>query len=145
MRGHPECLRQSLFCGSLLTLLTILSISPVLANDPYLPPNGSLQTWDQAAYVVSKLADAYLGAAEFNGGECVGEVRAATFCSIDRLASQRTCPTYFTIYLCLRQLLWAMANVGLVTCDGPLNLSWPLTRHLDCGQLQADFGAFTGR
>lgn len=132
-------------------LALVLVLPPItLAADSYLPPHGSLETWDQVAYVLNKLASAYLGAAEFNGGECIGETRPMPFCSTDALLrGPQRCATYFTVYLCLRQFLWAIANAGLVSCDRPLNLPWPLFGTpdglIDCAGLQADVGVFTGR
>ena len=128
----------------------VLVLTPIaLAADPYLPPDGSLETWDQSAYVLNKLAEAYLGASEFNGGECAEE-RSVQFCSIESLGHDRKrCANYYDIYLCLRQFLWAIANVRLVSCDRPLNLPWPMfgtpNGLIDCAGLQADFRAFTGR
>ena len=123
-------------------MISLLLLS-VLVSDPYLPPGGSLTDWDQAAYVIGKLADAYLGAAEANGGVCAGEIRAMPFCSIPRLATG--CSGYHSVYLCLRQFLWVLGKTGLVSCDATIQVS-PFsatgTKVLDCGGLQAQFGGF---
>ena len=129
----------------LLIALLLLAVCPdsAIAAAPYLPPGGTIETWEQVVHQVAKLAEAYLGAAMGPEEKCGAEANPFPFCAVPRPVAGAIC-TYWTVYACMRQWIWTVVNVGLVSCDFMATvLNGRLA--LDCETLQHEWKPFTGR
>lgn len=123
-------------------IFSLLRPPQASAAAPYLPPGGTIETWEQEVHQIAKLAEAYYNASQGEYERCGAEAIPFPSCAVPR-PDGAIC-TYWTTYACMRQWIWEIVNAGLVSCDFMTTvLGGRLV--LDCPTLQHEWGTFTGR